>query len=395
VPLIRIAVPAGSIALCLAGCSPETVIAVEKGPITGAPAVEAGVVETPTGYHTRGTSILDAANNVVYLKAINWYGLEGPTFTVHGLSARKMSSVLDEIKQLRFNAIRVTWSSALFDSKSMPSGIDFTLNPDLTGLTGPQIMDKLVVDAGTRDLKIILSRHHPTAQAQGPLWSDGTYPEARFIEDWKNVAGRYAGNPTVVGCDLQSDLRNPATWGDGNLQYDWRAAAERAGDAIIDANPDVLVIVEGIETFGSSSYWRGGNLQGVASSPVRLKRPGRLVYATQDFSRTVNNPPPGGVPWFSDPNYPKNLESVWDTNWGNVLKTGVPVFIASFGTPYIDDSDKKWLASLTAYIGNHDLNFAYWALNPESADTAGIIVGPQWDSENAELIAALGPVLSR
>jgi hypothetical protein len=73
----------------------------------------------------------------------------------------------------------------------------------------------------------------------------------------------------------------------------------------------------------------------------------------------------------------------------------VPVFIASFGTPYIDDSDKKWLASLTAYIGNHDLNFAYWALNPESADTAGIIVGPQWDSENAELIAALGPVLSR
>jgi endoglucanase len=304
-----------------------------------------------------------------------------------------MSSVLDEIKRLGFNAVRVTWSSELFDAASAPN-VDLTKNPDLTGLSGPEIMDKLVVDAGSRDLKIILSRHRTTAQSQGPLWYDDAYPEARFIQDWKSVAGRYAGNTTVVGCDLQSDLRNPATWGDGNPATDWRAAAERAGNAILGSNPDVLVIVEGVETFGSSSYWRGGNLQGVASSPVRLDRPGRIVYAAQDFSSTVNNKPAGGVPWFSDPNYPKNLESVWDTNWGNVLKTGVPVFLVSFGTPY-GDQDKQWLATLTAYIAKHDLNFAYWALNPESADTAGILMGGDWKSENTELIAALGPILSR
>jgi endoglucanase len=382
---MRIPAPAGVLALCLAACGPETVIAVETRSIT----------ETPTGYHTRGTSIVDAAGNVVYLKAVSWYGLESPTFVPHGLWGRPMSSVLDQIKRLRFNAIRVTWSSELFDAASTPNGIDLTVNPDLTGLSGPEIMDKLVVDAGARGLKIILSRHQTSAQSQGPLWYDRAYSEARFIQDWKNVAGRYAGNTTVVGCDLQSDLRNPATWGDGNAASDWRAAAERAGNAILEANPDVLVIVEGIETYGSSRYWRGGNLQGAASNPVRLERPGRLVYAAQDFSRTVNNPPPGGVPWFSDPSYPKNLEGVWDTNWGNVLKTGVPVFLVSFGTPNADQGDKQWLAALTAYIAKHDLNFAYWALNPESADTKGIIVGDAWDSEDSELIAALGPILSR
>ena len=354
---MRIPAPAGVLALGLAACSPETVIAVEARSLT----------EAPTGYHTRGTSIVDAGNNVVYLKAVSWYGLEGDKYAPHGLQYREMSSVLDQIKRLRFNAVRITWSSELFDAGKTPTSIDFTLNPELAGLSGPEIMDKLVVEAGARGLKVILSHHQTSATLpQAPLWYDGTYSDARFIEDWKNVAGRYAGNTTVVGCDLHTDLRAPATWGDGNAGSDWRAAAERAGNAILDVNPDVVVFVEGLETFGSSSYWRGGNLQGVASSPVRLNRPGRLVYATQDFSRTVLDPPPGGARWFSDPTYPKNLEGVWDTNWGNVLKTGVPVFLASFGTPYTKDdtSDKQWLAALTAYIAKHDLSFAYWALNP-------------------------------
>ena len=377
-------VPAGLLALCLAACNPETLVAVEQR----------SAAESPTGYHTRGTSIVDAGENVVYLKAVSWYGLESPTFAPHGLSTTSMASLLDHVKRLRFNAVRVTWSSQLFDPGSTPTGVDPTLNPELKGKSGPEIMDQLVVDAGARGLKIILSHHQSNAQSQDPLWYDAQYSDARWIDDWRQLAGRYLGNPTVVGCDLQSDLRNPATWGDGNPMYDWRAAAERAGNAILDANPDVLVIVEGIETFGSSSYWRGGNLQGVMSNPVRLSRPGHLVYAAQDFSSAVNNRPPGGVPWFSAPDYPKNLETVWDASWGNVLKTGVPVFLASFGTLYANASDQQWLAALTAYIGKHDLSFAYWALNPESIDTKGIL-GDDWASENTALIAALDPILSR
>ena len=65
-----------------------------------------------------------------------------------------------------------------------------------------------------------------------------------------------------------------------------------------------LVIVEGIETYRSSSYWRGGNLQGVAANPVRLVRPNRVVYAAQDFSRTAVNPPPGNTPKGSEPSVP-------------------------------------------------------------------------------------------
>jgi hypothetical protein len=36
------------------------------------------------------------------------------------------------------------------------------------------------------------------------------------------LAGRYRGNPTVIGADLDNEPHGAATWGDGNPQTDWR-----------------------------------------------------------------------------------------------------------------------------------------------------------------------------
>ena len=52
------------------------------------------------------------------------------------------------------------------------------------------------------------------------------------------LAGHYKGNPLVIGGDLHNEPRGQATWGDGNEKTDWRLAAERAGNAVLKANPD-------------------------------------------------------------------------------------------------------------------------------------------------------------
>src|SRR5215210_1193697 len=120
--------------------------------------------------HTQGREIVDSNNRVVRLTGVNWFGLETANFAPHGLWTRSMGSMLDQIRDLGYNTIRVPFSSQLFDPGSNPNSIDYSQNQDLVGLTGPQILDKLVAGARARGLKIILDRHRPDANAQSELW---------------------------------------------------------------------------------------------------------------------------------------------------------------------------------------------------------------------------------
>ena len=223
--------------------------------------------------HTSGSQILNASNQPVRLTGVNWFGLETSNFAPHGLWTRSMGSMLDQITSLGYNTIRVPFSNQLFDPGSNPNGIDYSQNQDLVGLTGPQILDKVVAGARVRGLKIILDRHRPDANAQSELWYTSAYSEARWISDWKMLATRYLNNDTVIGFDLHNEPHGSATWGDNNTATDWRLAAERAGNAILAINPKLLIIVEGIERVANDYYWWGGNLAAAGANPVRRIQP--------------------------------------------------------------------------------------------------------------------------
>src|SRR4029453_14366913 len=214
--------------------------------------------------------------------------------------------------------VPVAYSNQLFDAGSTPNGIDFAQSPDLAGLTGVQIMDKIIAYAGEIGLRILLDRHRPDASGQSELWYTASYDEARWIHDWTMLAARYAGNTTVIGADLHNEPHGAACWGCGDLANDWRLAAERAGNAILAVNPNWLIVVEGIENASSGNYWWGGNLSNAGASPVRLNQAGRLVYLPHDYPSSLYQ-----QEWFSDPNYPNNLPAVWDQNWGYLFRQGI------------------------------------------------------------------------
>src|SRR5205814_10161425 len=138
-------------------------------------------------------------------------------------------------------------------------------------------------------------------------WCARAYPESRWLPDWTRLAQRYERNATVIGADLHNEPHSiqgggGACWGCGDTATDWRLAAERGGNAVLAANPDWLVIVEGVDNYNGNSYWWGGNLMGAGQYPVVLSTPGRLVYSVHDYATSVYN-----QPWFSDPNFPNNL----------------------------------------------------------------------------------------
>jgi len=334
---------------------------------------------------TDGGNIVDADGNVVHLTGVNWFGMETSTFAPQGLWARSLDAMLDQMVQAGFNTIRLPYSDQLFDPTSTPNGIDFQKNADLQGLTGLQIMDQVVQRAGERGLKVILDRHRPTAAGQTELWYTDHVSEQRWIDDWVLLAGRYRGNPTVIGADLDNEPHGGATWGDGNPQTDWRAAAERAGNAVLQSNPDWLIFVEGIEHQGDDWYWWGGNLSLAGQMPVELAIPNRLVYEAHDYGPGVSN-----QKWFQASNFPLNLESIWNSHWAYLKLTGIaPVLVGEFGGRSVgDDQEGIWQRSLVSYLQANGFDYTYWCWNPNSGDTGGVL-NDDWTTLNQAKLTIL------
>src|SRR6266699_3478259 len=253
-------------------------------------------------WHTSGAQILDANNRPVRIAGINWFGFETPSYSPHGLWNRSYQSMLDQVKSLGYNTLRLPYSNQLFDQGSLPNGINYTKNPDLRGLNGLQLLDKIIGYASDIGLRIILDRHRPDAASQSALWYTSAYPESRWIADWQMLANHYKNNPMVIGADLHNEPHAPACWGCGDKALDWRLAAERGGDAILQVNPNWLIFVEGISCYQGDCYSWGGNLEGVRSAPVELSVPNRVVYSAHEYSASA-------IPnsWFNSPNYPNNL----------------------------------------------------------------------------------------
>src|ERR1700722_14855095 len=112
--------------------------------------------------------------------------------------------MLDQMKQLGYNTIRIPFSNQIFDAGNMPTSINYTLNPDLVGLTPLGVLDKIVSYAGKDNLRIILDDHQTTINGPNAsgLWYTAAYPQTTWINDWVALAKRYANNPTVIGADL-------------------------------------------------------------------------------------------------------------------------------------------------------------------------------------------------
>ena len=350
----------------------------------------AAAADVGAGYwHTNGHRIEDSTNQPIRIAGINWFGMETNTYAPHGLWARGYRSMLDQIKAQGYNTIRLPYSNQLFDAGSTPNGIDFAKNPDLAGLTGVQIMDRIVEYSGQIGMRILLDRHRPDAGGQSELWYTASYDEARWIHDWTMLASRYAGNATVIGADLHNEPHGVACWGCGDVTRDWRLAAERAGNAILAVNPDWLIVVEGVESHAGQNYWWGGNLAGAGAAPVRLNIANRLVYSPHDYPASVYP-----QSWFSAPDYPANLPALWDAKWGYLHRAGVaPVLLGEFGTRLATVSDQQWLSALTSYlgIGVDGIHWTFWSWNPNSGDTGGIL-NDDWQTIDQAKQAMLVPL---
>ncbi|MEM6752865.1 MAG: cellulase family glycosylhydrolase [Cyanobacteria bacterium P01_C01_bin.38] len=345
---------------------------------------------------TRGAKIVDAKGNTVLLQGVNWFGMETETHAPHGLWKRDYKEMLLQIKNLGYNMIRLPYSVEALRSPSV-SGIDFSIgsNQELENKTSIEVMDAIVLEAQRQGLLILLDSHRLNDKRIPELWYGDGYTEADWINTWLQLAQRYKNQSNVIGADLKNEPHGKASWGTDDLATDWRLAAERAGNAIGNINPDWLIVVEGVENNVPgqklTNHWQGGNLEGVLRYPVRLSKKNKLVYSPHEYGPGVYD-----QPYFSDENFPQNLLHRWQIGFHYISsQSRAPIFVGEFGGRLSHSKTEAiWMRKFVKYIKEKNLSFAFWSWNPNSEDTGGILLD-DWkniDLPKQQLVSQLLPV---
>ncbi len=325
---------------------------------------------------TRGAKIVDSRGKPVLLRGVNWFGIESELHAPHGLWKRDYKEMLAQIKSLGYNVIRLPYAVQSLRGSDV-KGIDYSIgsNQELEGKSPLQVMDAIIQEAERQGLLILLDSHRLNDQRIPELWYGDGFTEADWINTWTMLATRYKNQTNIIGADLKNEPHGKASWGTNDRATDWRLAAERAGNAILAVNPNWLIVVEGVENNVPGQklkiHWMGANLEGVARFPVRLSRPNKVVYSPHEYGPGVFN-----QPWFSEPRFPNNLYSRWETGWNYIATKGIaPIFIGEFGGRQVDRNSKEgiWQRELVNYVRQKNLGFSYWSWNPNSDDTGGIL----------------------
>lgn len=317
---------------------------------------------------TRGRFIVDAQGQRFKLASVNWYGSSDTDRVPGGLDRAPLSAIIDSIIALGFNSVRLPFANAILHDTNPVDAKTIAQNLEFAGKTPLQVFDAVVHSLTSRGLLVILNNHRSQLgwccgyDGDG-LWYDEQYSETRWLSDWADLARRYRANPRVVGADLRNEVRTakwkgsilPSIphWGHG--PNDWRAAAERGGAAVLEANPELLVIVEGI------NYPRE-HLRGVLNDPIRLPVPDKLVYAAHHYAHI--GPSLTGKKYGAMTE--DELASLVEEEWAFVTKLAqsytAPLWISEFGASHQGD-ERDWFERFAKILRHHDLDFAYWALN--------------------------------
>ncbi|MCJ8312481.1 MAG: PKD domain-containing protein [Pseudomonadales bacterium] len=374
---------------------------------------------TPNWLHVVGSKMYDSNDRQVRLTGVNWFGFETRALIPMGLwsaaeGGRTYIDMLDQIKALGFNTVRIPFSDEVISlSRGTLAGheqltfatpktfsIDLDAN-DLTETDTPlDLLDNIADYAQVIGLKIILDSH--SRQSDGYLvegyWinPDFTFTMDDWIENWKHLAYRYKDNDAVVAMDLNNEPHFDAYWADPaqngkslNETHNWNDVATILANEILDVNPNVLIIVEGVErTYEDApaleAYWWGGNLQGVRDNPIVLdfgNRQSKLVYSPHVYGPEVYV-----QPWFKDANFPNNLKYIWEDRFGFVNTEDLGhMLIGEFGIKnYVPGSvSNAWFEEFLTYIGDRKdgYSWTFWAWNPNSGDTGGILEN-DWSAVN-------------
>ncbi len=362
----------------------------------------------------KGSKIVDKNGKEVWLTGCNWFGYNTGTNTFDGLWACDLNTSIASIADHGFNLLRVPISSELIKNWSNgnypTANFNQATNSYLVGMNSLEIFDYVVGQCRANGLKIMIDIHCAKTDAMGhnkPLWTDGDISEKDYLDTLAWMAKRYKNDDTIIAFDLENEPHGKpnesprAKWDNSKDSDNWKYIAEKAANSVLKQNPNVLVMVEGIEIYpidtkkngnfsstNSADYyfnWWGGNLRGVKDNPIDLgKYQNKLVYSPHDYGPAVYQ-----QPWFkSGYNYNSLYKDCWHDNWFYIQEEGIaPLLIGEWGG-YMTEPNLTWMTHLRKFIKTNKINHTFWCFNANSGDTGGLVKDDfvTWDTEKYNFV---------
>lgn len=364
-----------------------------------------------------GNQIVTAEGEPVWLTGANWFGFNTSERILHGLWSVNLEDTLANIAGRGINILRVPISTELLyewqQGYESPATVNESVNPGLAGATSLDVFDAMIAGSKAVGLKILLDVHSAEADNSGhvaPMWYKGDITPEIFFSTWEWVVERYKNDDTIIAVDLENEPHGLpwsgsdfAKWDDSQDVNNWKYACEKASNLILDINPKMLIMCEGIEVYPKDGVtwtsmdeddyhgnWWGGNLRGVRDLPVDLgERQGQFMYSPHDYGPLVFD-----QPWFYEGfNKDTLYEDVWKDNWMFIHEENIsPLLIGEWGGFMDGAGNEKWIRAIGELIQEHRLHHTFWCFNPNSGDTGGL-VGYDWTTWDEEKYAVLEPTL--
>ncbi|XP_068652570.1 glycosyl hydrolase 5 family protein-like [Aristolochia californica] len=321
---------------------------------------------------TRSRWLVDAPTGKrVKLHCVNWVA-HMETMLVEGLDRKPVGDIASGVVSLGFNCVRLTWATFMFTRDGFlklrvgesleANGLAEALinmakhNPSMINLTLVQAYDEVVDALGVVGLMVVLDNH-----VSRPQWccgdddGNGFFGDTHFDpEEWlqglASVAQRFGSKSQVVGMSLRNELRGPL-----QSESNWYRYVELGAAKIHEANPNLLVIVSGL------NY--GTDLSFLKQKPLAVGEDlgNKLVYEAHWYAFSQGK----RHQWEErSPNRVcANSISRFENKVGFVSSTA-PLFVSEFGVDQrgVNRADNRFLACFLAYAVSKDLDWALWAL---------------------------------
>ena len=356
--------------------------------------------------HAKGSRLYDMNGNEVWLTGANWFGFNCTECVPHYLWSGDIDHMVKDIADHGVNVLRLPVSTELLynwmvgdpdpigsvnpnDDPNYPINVDL-INPDGSVANSQQTFDVLLAKCKKYGVKCFIDIHSPESNNSGHnygLWygksfkgRDGKTVEVTtdvWIETLAWCADHYKGDDTLIGFDLKNEPHSTyggapvdAIWDDSNAPNNWKKAAQDCADAILEKNPNALILIEGVEGFEGHGAWWGGNLRGVAKYPVMpASGTSQIVYSPHDYGPIVSD-----QTWFNKDFTEKTLlDDYWYDTWAYLIdKDMYPLLIGEWGGRLDGGDNEKWLGLLRDYMIKNHINHTFWCLNDDSGDTGGL-----------------------
>lgn len=364
---------------------------------------------------TNGNRIVDRNGSVVWLTGINWFGYNTGTNIFDGVWTCNMEEALESIADHGFNLLRIPISSELvleWEKGIYPeANYNRATNPELNSMNSLRIFDHAINICAENGLKVMFDIHSAQTDAMGHmtnLWYTDRISVEQYYASIEFLADRYKDDDTLIAFDLKNEPHGKphevgAIWNDSEDPNNWKYVAETAGNLVLDINPRLLILIEGIEIYpkdlsknadyasqDSADYhfcWWGGNLRGVRDYPIDFGSPERnaqIVYSPHDYGPDVYQ-----QPWFSGGfTYESLQEDCWNDNWLYIHREGIaPLLIGEWGG-FMREPNLLWMTFLRQLIAEEGIHHTFWCYNANSGDTGGLVGHDfiTWDVDKYEFV---------